>query len=249
MRPAVAFLLRLYPARWRARYGEEFAGLLEERPLGPFDVADVLLGALDAHLHLRGLGAASQRETGFAMSLRIGGIAALIGAPIWVGGFVVASDVVGGVDSRTTAAMMAVGSLGLLIALVGLSAYQARVHPILSWVAFAVPAIGTIALLVGALGVAVGREQFADAFYFGLLTYFVGSLLFAIATFLTAVLSRPGAVLLGVAPILAIGGGGGEGSAEVLTVAALICFTLGWCAMGVKAIRLDRAMPAPRPAR
>ena len=53
----IGLLLRCYPARWRARYGEEFAELLAERPLGPFDVADVLLGALDARLHLRGLGA------------------------------------------------------------------------------------------------------------------------------------------------------------------------------------------------
>ena len=41
-------LVRLYPASWRARYGEEFEALLEERPLGPFDVADVLLSAVDA---------------------------------------------------------------------------------------------------------------------------------------------------------------------------------------------------------
>ena len=68
MRPMIALVLRLYPARWRARYGDEFAAVLEERPLGPFDVADVLLGALDAHLHLRGLGAASQHAKGFAMS-------------------------------------------------------------------------------------------------------------------------------------------------------------------------------------
>ena len=57
MRPIINLLLRCYPARWRARYGDEFAAVLDERPLGPFDVADVLLGALDAHLHLRGLGA------------------------------------------------------------------------------------------------------------------------------------------------------------------------------------------------
>ena len=28
--------------------------VLEERPLGPFDLVDLILGALDAHLHLRG---------------------------------------------------------------------------------------------------------------------------------------------------------------------------------------------------
>src|SRR3972149_263884 len=80
----IALLLRLYPARWRARYGDEFAAVLEDRPLGPFDVADVLLGALDAHLHLRGLGAASEHRKGFAMSLRIGGYAAIVGGILWL---------------------------------------------------------------------------------------------------------------------------------------------------------------------
>ena len=49
-----SFLIRCYPARWRARYGDEFEAILEERPLGPFDVADILLGALDARLRQRG---------------------------------------------------------------------------------------------------------------------------------------------------------------------------------------------------
>ena len=79
----IALLLRLYPARWRARYGDEFAMVLGERPLGPFDVADVLLGALDAHLHLRGLGAASEGSKGFAVSLKIGGYAAIAGGLLW----------------------------------------------------------------------------------------------------------------------------------------------------------------------
>jgi hypothetical protein len=244
----IALLLRLYPARWRARYGDEFEQVLADRPLGPFDVADILLGALDAHLHLRGLGAASEHQKGFPMSLRIGGIAALFGAPVWVGGFVVASGVVGDVDSRTAAAVLVAGSLALLVALVGLSAFQARVQPVLSWLALALPAVGTVGLLVGALGVALGRDEFTDAFYFGLMTFFVGSLLFAIVTYLAAVLSRPAAVLLGAAPVLAIAGGGGKGFAEVVTVAALVCFTLGWCGLGVQAIRLDRPANAPRPA-
>jgi hypothetical protein len=244
----ISLLLRLYPARWRARYGAEFGLVLTGRPLGPFDIADVLLGALDAHLHLRGLGAASAHGKGFAMTLRIGGYAALVGAPVWVGGFVVAQGAVGDVDTRTAAAVLVAGSLALLVALVGLSAFQARVQPVLSWLAFALPAVGAVGLLVGALGVALGRDGFTDAFYFGLMTFFVGSLLFAIVTYLAAVLSRPAAVLLGAAPVLAIAGGGGQGFAEVITVAALVCFTLGWCALGVQAIRLDRPANAPRPA-
>src|SRR5918993_2552067 len=84
MRPAAALLVRAYPARWRARYGDEFLSVLEERPLGPFDVADVLLGALDAHLHLRGLGAASEHGKGFAMTLHIGGYAAIAAGILWL---------------------------------------------------------------------------------------------------------------------------------------------------------------------
>ena len=73
------FLIRCYPARWRTRYGDEFAALLDERRLGPFDVADILLGALDARLRLRGP-ANSGGERRLAMSLRIGGVAAIVGA-------------------------------------------------------------------------------------------------------------------------------------------------------------------------
>jgi hypothetical protein len=69
-------LMRLYPASWRERYGAEFEGLLEERPLGPFDVADVLLAALDAHLYFhRPIGGADEGK-GFSMSIRVGGYAA-----------------------------------------------------------------------------------------------------------------------------------------------------------------------------
>jgi hypothetical protein len=43
-------VLRLYPSSWRARYGDEFAALLEEYPLTPFALLDIVVGALDAHL-------------------------------------------------------------------------------------------------------------------------------------------------------------------------------------------------------
>jgi len=45
------WLVRLYPAAWRARYGAELADILEQQSLSPRLVTDVLLGALDAHLH------------------------------------------------------------------------------------------------------------------------------------------------------------------------------------------------------
>jgi hypothetical protein len=45
-------LAGLYPRWWRARYGDEFAALLEESLRSPIDVIDIFLGALDAHLGL-----------------------------------------------------------------------------------------------------------------------------------------------------------------------------------------------------
>ncbi|HLJ81809.1 MAG TPA: hypothetical protein VKT52_10010 [Ktedonobacterales bacterium] len=50
MRAAPGWLLRLYPLEWRARYGEEFAALLEDYQVSPLSLWDVLLGALDARL-------------------------------------------------------------------------------------------------------------------------------------------------------------------------------------------------------
>ena len=45
-------LLRLYPRAWRERYGEELsAHLAAQRPLRIGVVADLVRGALDAHLH------------------------------------------------------------------------------------------------------------------------------------------------------------------------------------------------------
>jgi hypothetical protein len=45
------YLLRLYPRIWRARYEEELLAVLESRPLSFPDTIDMLLGAIDAHLH------------------------------------------------------------------------------------------------------------------------------------------------------------------------------------------------------
>jgi hypothetical protein len=44
-----ARLARLYPRAWRERYGEEFTALLEEQQFSASVIANVLLGAIDAH--------------------------------------------------------------------------------------------------------------------------------------------------------------------------------------------------------
>ncbi len=238
-------LIGLYPARWRARYGDEFAAILDDRPLGPFDVADIVLGALDAQLRLRGTGSFPSQTKEIPMSLRIGGLAAIIGAPLWTGGFAIANGAFGNADLKTGSALVIAGSLALLVALAGLSAFQARVQPAMSWAAFALPAIGTLAMIVGAVGLALGDTGLTDAFFFGLVAFFVGSLLFAIATYRTGLLSRPGAVILGVGMLPAFVAGNGN---EMLILAALISFAVGWVVLGVDGIRRDRPKTEHLPA-
>ena len=45
------WLLRLYPAPWRERYGEEFGAVLDSQRASLGMVFDVWGGAIDAHLH------------------------------------------------------------------------------------------------------------------------------------------------------------------------------------------------------
>jgi uncharacterized membrane protein len=249
-------LLALYPASWRTRYGEEFELILADRPLGPFDVADVLLGALDAHLHLRGLGAVSQHGKGFAMSHRIGGWAAILGGILWFTGLA-GSATVGSEDDNQWGFVILAATVLLLVALTGLSAFQARRDPRLVWAAFAVPAIGACVSIVGLIGSGVvGDRPFIGdlspwwVWMFGMMTMFIGSALFALATVRTQVLSRAGAVLLGVSSVIVIpmamgiSGGFPPELGQLLTVATMLAFVGGWVALGISALRADRSYPA-----
>ena len=252
MRPAASLLVRAYPARWRARYGDEFLAVLEARPLGPFDVADVLLGALDAHLHLRGLGAASEHGKGFAMTLRLGGYAAIVGGSLFFIGLAAASMLgdAGGVFILAFAA----GAAALLVALAGLSAFQARRYPKLVWAAFILPAIGAVVTIIGVLGmVFVGDARFIgqwsawSVWALGIVALIIGSALFAVATWLTHSLSRPAAILLAVSSLVLVPLGMGvdllsfipETFAPIAIGAGVLAFSLGWVWLGVSAVRLD----------
>jgi hypothetical protein len=256
----IALLLRLYPARWRARYGDEFAAVLEERTLGPFDVADVLLGALDAHLHLRGLGAASRHAKGFAMSLRIGGYAAVIGGVLWF--ISLAGNAIndGGESFSPWLGYAVVGAtVATLVALIGLSAFQARRNPVLTWAAFAIPALGAVIGLFGYAAVIVGGDSDSTlpggvSSWFvasmGVLAMLVGSALFALATWRTHTLSRAGSALLGLGAVLVfvvlVGVSGGLLPSPVelvMVLAAVILFPAGWIALGASALRVTA--PAP----
>ena len=180
------------------------------------------------------------------MSLRLGGMAAILGAALLATSIVLGIGVVGSVGPVVPGILLVTGSLALLVALAGLSAFQARVHPFLSWAAVAVTAVGAIVAIVGIVGMQLFRDGYWNVVTMGVTATFVGSTLFAIATYRTAALSRGAALLLGVGSVLTIVAGFGLG--PVPLVVTSIGFALGWFALGINAVRLDRPGTAPQPA-
>ena len=250
-----SLLIRLYPARWRARYGDEFEAILEARPLGPYDVADILLGALDAQLRLRGRGAGIREGRGFPMSLRIGGIAAIVGASLIVIVIVLTGGLTQGSD-RVNAIALLVALAALLVALTGMSAFQARSNPWLVWTAFGLTAVGTVVILIAGVSdlAGVGPTDWRDGLLpIGAVTATLGSATFGIATYRASVLSRKGALALVIGPAVGTVGviAAGQdlwGLGLPLVLIGIVSFVAGWFTLGVAAIRLDRASSALRPA-
>jgi drug/metabolite transporter (DMT)-like permease len=250
-----SLLIRFYPARWRARYGDEFEALLRERPLGPLDVVDVLLGALDAQLRLRGQGTATEQARSLSVSLRVGGIAAVFGASLVVfvialtGGHSEASD-----DASGIALLVALAAL--LVALTGMSAFQARSNAWLVWTAFALTAVGMVVVFVAGVSdlLGAGPRDWRDGLLpYGAVAALVGSALFGIATYRGSVLSRNGALALVIGPAVGLIGAIAVGQnlwelGMPLVLIGIVSFLAGWFTLGVAAIRLDRASPALTPA-
>lgn len=81
-------LIRLYPAGWRARYGTELEAVIEARPPQLGDRLDLVLGAVDAHLHpelvARGAGGAVPVPLGH----RVPGLAAMAGGLLFAGAYI-----------------------------------------------------------------------------------------------------------------------------------------------------------------
>lgn len=76
---AVPLLLRLYPAAWRARYGDEFAELLASRPPSLRDRLDILFGAVDARLNPQ-VGRAAPSDAPMPRDRSAGGLIVVAGA-------------------------------------------------------------------------------------------------------------------------------------------------------------------------
>lgn len=75
-------LVRLYPAAWRERYEVELRALLDERPPDVLDRLDIILGAIDAHLHPQRRHDPSE-PAGTLGRLRLAGSVATIGGVLW----------------------------------------------------------------------------------------------------------------------------------------------------------------------
>lgn len=248
------FLLGLYPEAWRTRYGDEFETLLEERPLGPFDVADVLLAALDAQLHLRGFDAAGDQSRGVLMTLRVGGFAAIAGGVLWL--LAMGAAALANSQAQLWIVLFGMASTAQLVGLIGLSAFQARRDPLLVWAAVVLPAAGAIGSLVGVIGMAIvgDRPMVAGVspwyvWVVGLMALIVGSGLFALATLRARTLSRSAAALLAISAVAILPGifgvaySNGPGDVgNILAILGIGGFAGGWIWLGVSAVRLDRPL-------
>ena len=122
------FLLRLYPAPWRERYGDEFRELLADRPPTLRDRLDVVAGAIDARLHPQ-VGRTqddvpTRPDRSVAATLALGGVLltvwAAVGAsiaPRWDSGEIIEPSRLAMLGVSTSAGFLAafVMSAGLLL--------------------------------------------------------------------------------------------------------------------------------------
>jgi len=246
----MSILIRLYPKPWRERYGEELSLLLEERPPGPFDSLDLLLGALDAHLH--GVGARDPARTSTPRSARLGAVAAISGGALWM--LTLATAVRD--DQATTGLVMLLVSLTFsmfVVALAALSAVQSRSHPRLVWASFLLPAVGVTLLMGGSLaeGSVGDRPLLGDwtpyAFWMaGVVFALLGSLLFGIVSTVAGGLTRWTAVLLSAGAFAQLASIVATDHARDgwLMLVGAVAFGLSWILVGVGASRQERIREA-----
>jgi hypothetical protein len=123
------WLLRLYPATWRERYGAEFAELLLARPPSPRDRFDIVRGAVDARLNPQLTEEPVVRvATAADRLLALAGVLAGALFTIWASIITVATprwESVAVTDENLMAAAYTAGLVGMILAvsvLIGLAA-------------------------------------------------------------------------------------------------------------------------------
>lgn len=269
-------LVRLYPSAWRARYAEEFTALLDERPLGPWDVADIVVSAADAHFRRQTDHDIQVSRGGSIMADRRWGFAGVAGGALWTAGlFAVTFDPSGRPWSVRTmfamapwpwpAALAMILGLGLLLAaVVGMSAVPARRSPRLVWASAAAVVVAIVAAVVGLVGIqafasptsVAGAESFEIAWTvwgLALVGVSIASGLFGIATVLSQTYSRAAGILLiaGSALVVATILGGATASTIGLMKASwwLGLFFVGLVIFATGWISLGWSCAGPRPSR
>ena len=194
------------------------------------------------------------------MSLRVGGGAAVLGGLLWPLGIVIGSQ--GVAWAGLGMAVHIGGTVALLIALMGLSAFQARQYPVLAWAAFLLPAIGAAISIVGTVAMAtmgdrplVANVSGWSVWMIGILATLLGSVLFGLVSYRVQRVSRRGATILTLGSMLALltlalGATGliGESIGGPLVAVAVLGFAGGWIAMGLDALRVDRPAVGPQSA-
>jgi len=241
-------LLWLYPAAWRARYEDEFLAVLEERPLSPFDAFDIALGALDARIRPRSLAIDLAPRRTHPMNARIAGFAAIAGGVLTLV-FIGLGILIPYPNNEYVAFLYPLTAVALLVALIGLSATQGRRRPVLTWSAVAVPVAALVVSLAGMAGMAVRGDEPLVAgvsgwylWSFGLVGLIIGSVLFAAATAIVGVFSRPAALTLLAGSALMVltlipFGFGFVGSEPWMVPIAIgiVLFSAGWVWLGYAA--------------
>ena len=221
-------LVRLYPAPWRDRYGEEFLALLEDRPPAALQVIDIVWGALDAHLFPQA------PEGRFRMFTRLAGLAAMGAGAALLIGFL--GSVIPDVTRYTVPTVYLLATIGL----VGIHLRQVGVRPALAWLGFAAALVGLVTGVVslilswtGELPPSGGEFGHLSGVALWIGSTALGAVMLAIAIFPLPV----GLAFTIGAPLAMIGllVGNLEGSSEVLqtvSLAGIVLYAVGWVGAG-----------------
>lgn len=245
-------LIGLYPRRWRERYGDEFADLLEGRPASWSDRLDLLRGAVDAHRHpelvdpsapapLTAMAPVSPRRLADLRIARRLGFAAMAGTILWLAAWAVATQgpIVyepDGTSYRDGGAAMPIYMFavwGLTAGLVGQiirlpsRALVARAAAFISALAFSLYALGPWLIPLGAVGlggfVVLALAAWWAGHWSGLSVAVVG-FVSVVGTWFMA---------------LVMNGGGVPGNESVpYLVAAVVLFASLWLVVGASLLRL-----------
>jgi hypothetical protein len=259
------WLVRLYPADWRARFGEEFLDLLESRPLTLRAVADVLRGALDAHLdpQLVGDPFLNPRLPTFTRQL---GVAAMGSGLIVILGILSSMGVghsTAVVAGHTTPfaqgawtepfgffrlAMFAPLALGGMI---GVHRRQVSRAPVLAWAALA-PAVifaGLAAPNVLPEGIGLMAFHIGQAGFILNAGFWVSAMGFSVVAAVIGVAPRLGTLSMAVgAPMAMIGMFGPTEFWFLVAQTGVVIFGFGLIWLGIDLV-LRREEPSPSPAR